>query len=309
MIFKDPVRKPDYSPESISVLWETLPGDTPPVEVKEETIRLAGQNITYRVATLVPGTTIHLRAEWTGDADGIEWTQSGEGTTWSVGWPGMPFDIGRVQIVVPATPGRPNWGAMSVQAHSIRVDAIRARQTSAAGFDAPRRQTAVAYFRVAEPAKPKQEEQGAGPGGDPGDGGDSGLAARFAPPGAWPTGWPQLGEDGKMPQLPEARDVDTLVLYARYGYDWRGFSMRGPVELANAHGVVAKIAAGEVSYAGVTPELACYGVLSRRIKIPSDWDYEPGKPSIGVEYKSLQALLDREVGMFGGGRAGPSGDA
>jgi len=134
----------------------------------------------------------------------------------------------------------------------------------------------------------------------------------------WPSSWPPVAEDGRMPQLPEARDVETLVLYARHGYERDGTPMRGPVSLGFAGNEVEAVLdltdeayrASRYGKAGVARDLACYGLLVKRIKIP--YDLSPGaylqnEPMTGVAYPSLEALLAREVDMFGGGDAGPGG--
>lgn len=134
----------------------------------------------------------------------------------------------------------------------------------------------------------------------------------------WPSSWPPVAEDGRMPQLPEARDVETLVLYARHGYEWDGTPMRGPVSLGFAGNEVEAVLdltdeayrASRYGKAGVVRDLACYGLLTKRIKVP--YDLSPGadlqnEPMTGVAYPSLEALLAREVDMFGGGDAGPGG--
>lgn len=131
----------------------------------------------------------------------------------------------------------------------------------------------------------------------------------------WPAEWPPVADDGRMPQLPEARDVETLVEYARHGYERDGTPMRGPVSLGFAGQEVQRIAEmGDSEYAtsrygNLVRDLACYGVLTKRIKVSYDVGMGAdlqSEPMMGVAYPSLQALLDREVGMFGSGdNAGP----
>lgn len=132
----------------------------------------------------------------------------------------------------------------------------------------------------------------------------------------WPSSWPPVAEDGRMPQLPEARDVETLVLYARHGYERDGTPMRGPVSLGFAGEEVADIlemtdaqyAASRYGKAKIVRDLACYGVLAKRLPVPFDGEigdeFLPSQVT-GVAYPSLEALLAREVDMFGGGDAGP----
>ena len=132
----------------------------------------------------------------------------------------------------------------------------------------------------------------------------------------WPAEWPPVADDGRMPQLPEARDVETLVEYARHGYERDGTPMRGPVSLGFAGNEVESIceltdeayARSRYGKAGVVRDLACYGLLTKRIKV--DYDLSPGdslasQTWTGVAYPSLEALLARETDMFGGGNAGP----
>ncbi len=131
----------------------------------------------------------------------------------------------------------------------------------------------------------------------------------------WPAEWPPVADDGRMPQLPEARDVETLVEYARHGYERDGTPVRGPVSLGFAGQEVEKLA--EMSdadyavsrYGKLARDLACYGLLTKRIKVSYDVGIGAdlqNEPMMGVAYPSLEALLDREVGMFGSGdNAGP----
>lgn len=142
------------------------------------------------------------------------------------------------------------------------------------------------------------------------------LADRWSILLDWPSSWPPVADDGKMPKLPEARDVETLRLYARHGYERDGTPMRGPISLGFAGEAVQDIAEmdeatyGKSRFKGLARDLACYGVLVKRILIPFD---RPGadlssEPITGVAYPSLEALLAREVDMFGpGDNAGPGG--
>lgn len=144
------------------------------------------------------------------------------------------------------------------------------------------------------------------------------LADRWKILHDWPSSWPPVADDGKMPTLPEARDVETLRFYARHGYERDGTPMRGPVSLGFAGNEVDAVLdltdeayrASRYGKAGVARDLACYGLLTKRVKIP--YDLSPGadlqnEPMTGVAYPSLEALLAREVDMFGGGNAGPGG--
>lgn len=148
-----------------------------------------------------------------------------------------------------------------------------------------------------------------------GQAGREDLASRWSPLIDWPASWPPVSDEGRMPQLPEARDVETLRLYARHGYERDGTPMRGPVSLGFAGQEVQRIAEmGDSEYAtsrygNLVRDLACYGVLTKRIKVSYDVGMGAdlqSEPMMGVAYPSLQALLDREVGMFGSGdNAGP----
>lgn len=131
-----------------------------------------------------------------------------------------------------------------------------------------------------------------------------------------PSSWPPVAEDGRMPQLPEARAVETLVEYARHGYERDGTPMRGPISLGFAGEEVkdilamtdAQYAASRYGKAKIARDLACYGVLVKRLPISFDGEigdeFLPSQVT-GVAYPSLEALLAREVDFFGGGDAGP----
>jgi hypothetical protein len=118
-----------------------------------------------------------------------------------------------------------------------------------------------------------------------------------------------------MPQLPEARDADTLRLYARHGYERDGTPVRGPVSLGFAGQAVEDVAEmddaeyAQSRFAGLSRDLVCYGLLTKRIKVSYDVGMGAelaSEPMIGVAYPSLEALLAREVDQFGtGGNAGP----
>lgn len=149
-----------------------------------------------------------------------------------------------------------------------------------------------------------------------GQAGREDLASRWSPLIDWPASWPPVSDEGRMPQLPEARDVETLVEYARHGYERDGTPVRGPVSLGFAGNEVESIceltdeayARSRYGKAGIVRDLACYGLLTKRIKV--DYDLSPGdslasQTWTGVAYPSLEALLARETDMFGGGQAGP----
>lgn len=141
------------------------------------------------------------------------------------------------------------------------------------------------------------------------------LADRWKILHDWPSSWPPVADDGKMPTLPEARDVETLRFYARHGYERDGTPMRGPVSLGFAGEAVQDIAEmddaayDQSRFKGLARDLACYGVLTKRILIPFDRPEGAdlsSEPMVGVAYPSLEALLAREVDMFGpGDNAGP----
>jgi hypothetical protein len=274
---------PDTRQESATLKLELLPGDTPPY------------SLANGVATLFPGTTFHLCADWTGMADRYYYQSVAD-----VGWPDVPVNTTpRVKVTVPQTDPKTFHAADTVQANRIELFVTFGDNR----YDTPRVLRVLFYYRVHSetleqavehgwkpPVLKTVQPRGAGPGGDPGDD----LATLFARPGEWPSTWPPIREDGRMPLLPEARDVSTLVLYARHGYERSGEPWRNPVDLEAAHAEVDRmVESGD--FRGIAPEVACWSALTGRALTPPT-------------YPSLQALLDREVDMFGGGgNAGPSG--
>lgn len=140
------------------------------------------------------------------------------------------------------------------------------------------------------------------------------LAETFRRIEVWPAAWGPLGQGGRLPKLPPATTVQQAIHYARAGYSWGGTPQRNAAELALAHDEVDRIARmteeeyGASAYAHLFPEMACYGLLTDRIPLPAKQvttgiGDRPKWP--GTEYDSIQAMLDREIGMFGTGYAGP----